>query len=327
MPALPDFAVIAPRTVAEAIAARRAHGSARYLAGGTDVLTALRRGLGETGVLIDLAGIAELSGIGEHGGALQIGSGVSLEQIETDTLVLRHAPVLAAAARSVAGPAHRAVATLAGNLCLDTRCIYYNQSEWWRAANGYCMKLKGTVCRVAPTGDRCHAAYSGDMAPALLALDASVAVADGAGRREMPLAELYRDDGRAHLALGREDLIVAVSVPIAAGVRADYAKARLRGAVDFPLAGAAVALRRAGDALAALRVALTGTNSRPFVLAGTGELLGRRPDDAALRHLDKLVQKQVSPMRTTLVPAHYRRRVAAALTCRLTRELFESAPG
>jgi 4-hydroxybenzoyl-CoA reductase subunit beta len=327
MPALPDFAVIAPRTVAEAIAARCAHGSARYLAGGTDVLTALRRGLGEAGILIDLAGIAELSGISEHGGTLRMGGGVTLEQIETDTLVLRHAPVLAVAARSVAGPAHRAVATLAGNLCLDTRCIYYNQSEWWRAANGYCMKLMGTVCRVAPTGDRCHAAYSGDMAPALLALDASVTVTGGAGRREMPLAELYRDDGRAHLALGREDLIVAVSVPIATETRADYAKARLRGAVDFPLAGVAVALRRTGDAFAALRVALTGTNSRPFVLTGTGELLGRGPDDAALRYLDKLVQKQVSPMRTTLAPAHYRRRVAAALTCRLARELFESGPG
>ena len=327
MPALPDFLVISPRTVADAVAAQREHRSARYLAGGTDVLTAMRRGLTETDAVIDLAGIEELNGIRVGGDILHLGAAATLEQIEADPLVLRHARVLAAAAHGVAAPAHRAVATLGGNLCLDTRCIYFNQSEWWRAAIGHCMKLKGSVCRVAPTGDRCHAAYSGDMAPALLVLGASVAVAGAAGRREMPLAELYRDDGRAHLALGREELIVSVGVPIAAETRADYAKARMRGAIDFPLAGVAVALRRKGDLLTALRVALTGTNSRPFVLAGTDELLGRKPDDATARHLDKLVQKQVSPMRTTLAPAHYRRRVAAVAACRLFRELFESAPG
>jgi 4-hydroxybenzoyl-CoA reductase subunit beta len=106
---------------------------------------------------------------------------------------------------------------------------------------------------------------------------------------------------------------------------ADYAKARVRGAIDFPLAGVAVALRRAGDRLAELRVALTGTNARPFLVAGAEELVGRAPDDDTIERLDKLVQKQASPMRTTLTPAHYRRRVAAALACRLTRRLFAAA--
>ena len=327
MPGFPDFAVVAPGTVADAVAARRAHCSSRYLAGGSDVLTAMRRGLADVEVLIDLGGIDELRGIGERDGALWLGAGATLAQIEIDPLVLRHAPVLAAAARGVAGPAHRSVATLAGNLCLDTRCVFYNQSEWWRAANDHCLKLKGTVCRVAPTGERCHAAYSGDLAPALLALGASVTVAGAVGRRELPLTELYREDGRAPLTLAAEDLIVAVRVPRAPGTRADYTKARVRGAIDFPLAGVAVALRRGGEILAALRVALTGTNSRPFVLTGTDALLGRAPDEAALQELDKLVQKQVSPMRTTLAPAHYRRRVAAALACRLTRALFASAQG
>jgi len=325
MTVLPEFAILAPRTVADALAARRERPTARFLAGGTDLLAAARRGLSDCDLVIDLGGVGELSGIAEKDGALRIGAGATLAGIEADPLVARHAPVLAAAARAVAAPAHRTVATLGGNLCLDTRCTYYNQSDWWRGANGYCLKLKGTVCHVAPTGNRCHAAFSGDLAPALLALDARVEIAGEAGRRTVPLGELYREDGRAYLTLASGELVVAAHVPLTPALAADYAKARLRGAVDFPLAGVAVALRRAGGRLAALRVALTGTNSRPFLLAGTEALVGRAPDDAALDLLEKLVQKQVSPMRTTLTPAHYRRRVAAALARRLTRRVFDAA--
>jgi 4-hydroxybenzoyl-CoA reductase subunit beta len=143
----------------------------------------------------------------------------------------------------------------------------------------------------------------------------------------VPLGDLYREDGRDHLALSAEDLLVAVHVPIDAGEapRSAYAKMRVRGAIDYPLAGVAVALRMADGLVGMLRIALTGTNSRPFLLAGTEAFAGRTVDAACLRDIDRLVQKQVQPMRTTGTSAQYRRLAAAALACRTTQSLASGA--
>lgn len=320
---LHPFRVIAAADVAAAVEAHAGLAGSRYLAGGTDLLVNLRRGLDAPPRLIDLRGIAELDELTCTEAGMRIGAGVTLARLAATPAVGRLYPALCEAAVAIAGPAHRNVATVAGNLCLDTRCIYYNQSDWWRATNGYCLKYRGEVCHVAPQGQRCHAAFSGDLAPALLVLDATIEVAGRDGRRRLPLTDLYREDGRAHLTLAPGELVVAVELP--AGVPPSaYAKVRVRGSVDFPLAGVAVALRAAEGRLVALRVALTGTNSRPFLLAGTGDLLGRPLDAALLRELDKLVQKQVQPMRTTLTQSNYRRVAAGALARRLAARLWTS---
>lgn len=318
-----ELRLLTPRTVAQAVTARLDFADSRFVAGGTDLITNLRRGIGATSTLIDLAAIEELRSIALDGGVLRIGAGVTLAALEASETIRHDAPVIAAAAASVGGPAHREAATVGGNLCLDTRCVFYNQSEWWRAGEGYCLKYKGDVCRVAPTGTRCHAAFSGDLAPALLVLEAEAEVAGAQGARRLPLSDIYNDDGAAHLRLRPEELLVRVRIPLRPGLVAGYRKARLRGSIDFPLAGAAVALSRTGAALTELRVALTGTNSRPIVINGTEALLGKPVGDSTLAALDKLIQKQVSPMRTTTMPAHYRRRVAAALACRLLKTLWE----
>jgi 4-hydroxybenzoyl-CoA reductase subunit beta len=216
------------------------------------------------------------------------------------------------------------MATVGGNLCLDTRCIYYNQSEWWRNANAYCLKNRGETCHVAPQGQRCHAAYCGDLAPALLVLGAEIDIAGTKGQRRIPLSELYDEDGRAHLTLAEVELIVAVHLP-AKAPKSAYTKVRTRGAIDFPLAGVAVALSVSGKSIDSLRIALTGTNSRPFLLGGTNAFVGQSVDDKLLQAIDKLVQKQVQPMRTTLASANYRRIAAAALARRLTATLFSEA--
>jgi 4-hydroxybenzoyl-CoA reductase subunit beta len=253
---------------------------------------------------------------------VRIGSAVTLAHLAAAPRLAALLPALVEAALAVAGPSHRNAATLGGNLCLDTRCVYYNQSEWWRESNGLCLKYGGTLCHVAPTGKRCHAAFSGDLAPVLLALEASAELEGPEGTRHVPLEAFYIEDGAAPLALGPDEMLVAVDVPLAAARRAAYEKVRQRGAIDFPLAGVAVALERSGDRLGALNVAVTGTNSRPILIAGTDELVGMPLDEEAVRRLGKLVQQQVSPMRTTLAPAHYRRRVAAALAARLARRLY-----
>lgn len=340
---LPPFELVTPTSVDEAVMARRAQPQSRFVGGGTDLIANLRRGLGRPAALIDLTGIGELreisvepgpwpkafAGIGptrrqRHISWLRLGACVTLARLESDPEVATNLPILIRAAGTVAAPAHRSVATIGGNLCLDTRCVFYNQSEWWRAANGFCLKLGGNTCHVAPTGVSCYAAYSGDLAPALMVLGAEVEIAGDQGRRALPLGDLYGANGLAHLRLAPDELLVAVRIPLVP-VAADYAKARVRGAIDFPLAGVAAALRRDRGTLAMLRVALTGTGSRPFLVLGTDELVGRPLDAAGLAQLGKLIQSQVSPMRTTMTPAHYRRRVAAALAVRLVRTLFEAA--
>ena len=296
--------------------------NARVLAGGTDLVANLRDGLLAPSTLVDLGAIEELGGIAYETGGVRIGACVALAQLAADVRIKALYPAIAEAAASVAGPAHRSVATLGGNLCLGTRCVFYNQSEWWRRANRYCLKYRGEVCHVAPQGKSCQAAYSGDLAPALLAFDADVELAGANGSRRIPLADLYVEDGAAHLALRPGEIVAAVHVPAAiAHVSSGYRKARARGAIDFPLAGVAAALVLEGGLLRSLRIALTGTNSRPFVLDGTGAMTGKAPDETLVAEIGKRVQHQVRPLRTTVTGANYRRQVAAVLAQRLVREL------
>jgi 4-hydroxybenzoyl-CoA reductase subunit beta len=325
MSGLPDIHLAHPRNVAEAVAARRQHPGSRFIAGGSDLIVNMRHGLSNPDLLIDLSGIDELAGIeaGEHG--LRIGAGVVIAALASNPMIASDYRAIAQAAEAIAGPGHRAMGTVGGNLCLDTRCIFYNQSEWWRRSNRYCLKRHGDVCHVAPQGRRCHAAFTGDLAPALLALGADAEITGKEGRRRVPLSDIYVEDGLAHLALADDELVVAVHVP--AAVPSAYSKVRVRGAIDYPLAGVAVALRAGAGAVESLRIALTGTNSRPFVLAGTDAMVGRPIDEGALREIDRLVQKQVQPMRTTVASAQYRRLAAAALARRLTAALFAEQQG
>jgi 4-hydroxybenzoyl-CoA reductase subunit beta len=323
MHALPEFTLQRPASLAEAAALLAAEPAARLVAGGTDLLPNLRRGLERPPILVDLSGLAGFDAVTQAAdGSLVLGAGLTLAAITTHATIKAHLPALADAARAAAGPGHRSAATLGGNLCQDTRCVFYNQSEWWRASNGFCLKRGGTVCHVAPQGERCHAAFSGDLAPVLLALGAQVELQSAGGQRWLPLPELYRDDGAAHLTLERGELLAQVRVPATApGLLCGYRKARVRGSLDFPLAAVAVALVLEQGQVASLAIGLSGTNAHPLLLAGTGELVGQPVDDALLRRVSKLVQQQVSPMRSTATPSNYRRQVAAALTQRLLREL------
>jgi len=329
MQRMPEFDLQRPASIAEAASMLAARPGARLLAGGTDLLPLMRRGIVRPAVLVDLGRVPGFGDIAVTDDGLSLGAGATLSRLAADPRVARDYTAIADAARTVAGPGHRSVATIGGNLCLDTRCVFYNQSEWWRAANGYCMKRGGEVCHVAPQGRHCHAAFCGDLAPALLVLGAEVELVASRGARRIPLADLYRDDGAAHLTIGDDELLARVRVPVRfplSPLRSGYRKSRVRGAIDFPLAGVACSLAVRDGALAELHVALTGTNSRPIVLDGTGSLVGRPVDDAMLSSLGKLAQKQASPMRTTVTQPNYRRQVAAVLAQRLVRELARNEP-
>ena len=309
---LPEFTLLRPATL-EAATRLAAEPQARLIAGGTALLPGLRLGLGAPRTLVSLDAISELSRIEPLEGGTRIGACVSLSAILENQNLSKSYPAMGEAARSVAAPGHRSVATLGGNLCLDTRCLYYNQSEQWRRSNGYCLKYGGDTCHVAPQGKKCRAAYSGDLAPALLVLQAEVETTS----RRLLLEELYRDDGANHLQLAPGEIVCAVRIPAPRGC-SGYAKARARGAIDFPLAGVAMVLEMRSGHIAQLRVALTGTNSRPFVLSGTDAFIGGKPDGARLA---KLVQKQAAPMRTSVTAADYRRQAAMVLARRLLDRL------
>jgi 4-hydroxybenzoyl-CoA reductase subunit beta len=334
MDALPEFRLLRPRTLDEAVQARTAHPESRPIGGGTDLLVNIRRGIVAPPVLVDMTGVTELAAItaDEHG--IEIGASVTLAEVAAHPGAVRHYPVVAQAAHVVAGPTQRNMGTVGGNLCLDTRCIFYNQSTWWRAANNHCLKTTGDICHVAPKSHGvCFATFSGDLAPALLVLGAEVDLAGPAGRRMLPLRDFYigharhdtaSGDGKNYLALKPGEIVVAVRAKSAPGLRSGYDKIRIRRSIEYPVAGVAVALRRDGARLVDLRVAFTGTNPRPVLLEGTADLCGGPLDDRVLKGLDALVRDQIMAMKTTFTPGHYRRRVAGVLARRLAMKLWES---
>ena len=338
MDALPDFRVLNPRTVDEVIAARAANPGSMPLGGGTDLVVNIRRGIVAPEVLIDMNRVQELHAIRADEKSLELGASVRLSEIAEHPPINRHYPVLAQAAAHIAGPTHRNMGTVGGNLCLDTRCIFYNQSEWWRDANNHCLKTTGTICHVAPKSRGvCFATFAGDLAPALLTLGTEVDIAGPQGRRTIPLEKLYigfarqdvpvtetQGDGKFYLSLRPGEIVTAVRAKHTPGLRSAYDKIRIRRSIEYPVAGVAVALKKDKDKLTELRIAFTGTNPRPVLLDGTAELCGGTLDESVLKGLDALVRDQIMPMKTTFTPGHYRRRVAGVLARRLLTRLFES---
>jgi 4-hydroxybenzoyl-CoA reductase subunit beta len=336
MDALPEFALVRARSLDEVVSARASHADSRLLGGGTDLVVNIRRGIVAPAMLIDINNVAELRAIRADARALEIGAAVKLAELAAHDDVVRHYPVVAQAAGFIAGPTHRNMGTVGGNLCLDTRCLFYNQSEWWRAANHHCLKTTGDICHVAPKSRGvCFATFSGDLAPALLTLNAEVDLAGPAGKRTISLDSLYigyarqdrpitetEGDGKHYLSLRPGEFVTAVRASNTPGLRSAYDKIRIRRSIEYPVTGVAVALRREDDVLADLRVAFTGTNPRPVLLKGTAELCGGPLDARVFKGLDALVRDQIMSMKTTFTPGHYRRRVAGVLAQRLLAKLF-----
>jgi 4-hydroxybenzoyl-CoA reductase subunit beta len=319
---LPDFRYHRPATLEEAVKLKGAVAAARFVAGGTDLLVNLRRGLGEPTDLIDVTAISDLSSIRRDGDSLWLGAAVTLADLARNPEVLAVYPALAESALAVAGASHRAAATLGGNLCQDTRCVFYNQSDWWRQNNGWCLKYRGDKCHVVVKSDRCYATYHGDVAPVLMVLDAEAVLVGSDNTRRIKVAELYRESGADHLTLAAGEVLAAVVLPPPADWCSGYAKARIRDAVDFPLAGVAVALRRDGNVIGDLRVAITGTNSAPLAIA-TGDLIGRTWDGDAAAILAQSLKKKSNALRTTIVGPQYRRRAMQGMARRLMNSLWD----
>jgi 4-hydroxybenzoyl-CoA reductase subunit beta len=276
-------------------------------------------------VLVDLKRLRELDYIhSEADGTLVLGALTKISTLVNSPLLAQQFPVLHQAAWSVASPLLRNLGTLGGNLCLDTRCLYYNQSAFWREALGYCLKKDGTVCHVAPGGRICWAVFSGDTAPALLALDARLHLASPRGRREVPLADFYVNEGTIRIAKARDELVTAVRVPpSSAGWDGVYKKYRVRQSIDYPLAGVAAVMRKGADGTCLeARLALTAVNPAPKLVLAAERLQGRRYDPGLVEEVAHEAIRTGKPLRTSASTPEYRRHILRTFVRRALQELW-----
>ena len=212
---LPTFKLLRPRTMEDALRFLRRFGNElQIVAGGTDLIPSLRQRLFAPAYVMDIRGIAELEGIRVRAGeGVEIGALTTLTAIEDSSFLHRNYPVLREAAKTVASPILRNMGTIGGNICLDTRCLWYNQSLTWRQSCGFCIKKDGDLCHVAPGGSKCWAAFSGDTPPALLCLGAEIEIAGPDGTRRTALADFYTNDGVARMKLEKNELLTRVFLP------------------------------------------------------------------------------------------------------------------
>jgi len=312
---LPWFEHRAPSTVAEAARILAGEGPAAMLiAGGTDLLPNMKRRQMAPKVLVSTKKIAELRKNGDR-----VGAGTTL----TELINKKDLPLgLRQAAHQVATVHLRNMGTLGGNLCLDTRCNYYNQNYEWRKAIDFCLKKDGEICWVATASKRCVAASSTDCAPALIALGARVRLVSSKGEREIPVEALYNNDGIEYLKRAPDEILVDVTIPDETP-RSTYWKLRRRGAFDFPVLGVGAAARFAGDGtVQSARIALGAVASRPFLVEKAGEfLLGKKLDDATIAEAGRIAASRAKPMDNADLDLYWRKEVAAEFVGYSLREL------
>jgi 4-hydroxybenzoyl-CoA reductase subunit beta len=326
---LPQFKLLRPRTLEEALTLLSKHSdrvatsgsptpAVRIVAGGTDLIPSMRQKLFEPQHVLDIRQIAELKGIRQQGSGVEIGALTSLTTVEHSDLLRRRYPVLTEAAATVASPLLRNMGTIGGNICLDTRCLWYNQSLTWRKGCGFCIKKDGNLCHVAPGGTKCWAAFSGDTPPALLCLNAEIEIASASGLRRLPLREFYTGDGISYRKLQPDELVTRVFLPeSSADYSGVYRKLRVRGSIDYPLAGVAVVIKRSNGHVAEARVAVTAVNPAPLLVKGASELLaGKMVDEELADAVGNLAAKTAKPLTTSALTPEYRREMIRVFTKR-----------
>ncbi len=316
---LDAFELHQPATVEEALAIASAHpGRFDFLAGGTDLLPNYKMHLNLRPQLISLDRVQELRAFRPEQG--WIGSMVRLRELESSPTLRERHTALAQAASEVATPLVRASGTVGGNLLVETRCFFFNQSQPWREALGFCLKADGDRCHVVPQKERCYATFSGDLAPALMVLGARVEVAGSSGRRRLPVAELYdpKGDGIRRTLLAPGEVLVGVEVPKGDGrERSNYAKLRVRPSFDFPELGVAAALTMKDGRVERLEIALGGLEARPRLMRKETEpLVGERLTEERVRTLSEEVRRSVRPVHNTYLAPDYRRKMTGVFVRR-----------
>jgi len=323
---LPPFRYLKPNSAREAakMLADHERDEAMAVSGGTDLYPNMKRRQFEPKVLV---GLRALEGGREvamgEGNGIEIGGLATLQSLERSALLQVHFPALAKAAGLVSSPILRHMGTLGGNLCVDTRCTYYNQTYDWRKAIDFCMKKDGAICWVAPSSPRCWAVSSSDTAPVLIALDASVTLVGPLGERRILVKDLYRPDGIDFMTKTREEVLTTIHVPAPNGMRATYLKLRRRDSIDFPILGVAAALATAKDGtVTKARIVLTAVESAPVEAEKAEALLvGKKLTEDLIEEASALAYRPAKPLDNTDLSNAYRKKMAKVYVERALREL------
>ena len=324
---LPLYTWTRPATLDALLAHLAEHAATSLMvAGGTDAVPNLKHRLHEPAAVVHLSGIRELHFIREGAAGLDLGPLVTLAEIAAHDGIRRRLPSLARAAGLVASPQIRNMGTIGGNLCLDTRCTYYNQTFFWREALGFCLKKDGTRCHVVTNGKRCVAAHSSDVAPVLITLEAEVEIAGPRGRRTITVEDFFVPDGIHNNVLERDEVVVRIHVPARSfGLATGYRKLRPRGAIDFPMLSVAFAARVEGGACSGARLVVSAIAAKPRTITGAGELvLGKALDAGAAEALGALAHKQCQPLINVPYDQNYRRAMVPVF---VKRAVLDAAGG
>ncbi|MBI2751970.1 MAG: FAD binding domain-containing protein [Betaproteobacteria bacterium] len=319
---LPWFEYRAPKSVAEAARILAAEGpGAMLIAGGTDLLPNMKRRHQSPHTLVSLRRVGELKKT-VNGSGLRLGAGLTLTEVTATAAVRENYRGLWQAAAQVATPHLRNMGTLGGNLCLDTRCTYYNQNYEWRKAIDFCMKVDGETCWVATASKRCLAVSSTDTAPALISLGARVRLVSASGEREVALADLYRNDGITYFTRKPDEILTEVLLPKSDGWTSTYWKLRRRGSFDFPVLGVAAAVKTAGDGTVEdARLVLGAVSSHPLVIRAKDILVGKKLTDEMIVETGNLAESRAKPMDNTDLDLRWRKHVVADFVGYALKEL------
>jgi 4-hydroxybenzoyl-CoA reductase subunit beta len=321
---LPRFQYFAPGQLSAAVKLLADYGpEAQVVAGGTDLWPNMKRRQQTPRRVIGLRKIEPLFEKSNDGSKMTLGAMISLTRVENDAQIAAWWPALAKAAKLISTPPLRNMGTLGGNLCLDTRCNYYDQNWEWRKAIDFCMKKDGQTCWVAPGSDRCWAVASADTAPVLMAIGAEVTLVGPDGERRIPVAELFHDDGIRYLNKRSNEILTRVHLPEQDGrTRAVYWKLRRRESFDFPVLGvAAMARLGSGGAVESARIVITGTGSRPHD-APVDRLLGKAPTEDVIRETAEAAARVAKPLDNTDFVMGWRKEMAKKLVAGALRELL-----
>jgi 4-hydroxybenzoyl-CoA reductase subunit beta len=320
---LPPFRFYSPASISEAakILAEEAP-EARLLAGGTALLPGMKRGQQQPKTLVSLRRIESLRQF-SNGSGLTLGAGLTLTDIVDNETVREHYAGLWQAASQVASPQLRNMGTVGGNICLDTRCNFYDQSEDWRKAINYCLKKDGEICWVVTKSKTCRAVSSTDTAPALISLGARVRLVSAEGERVIDLKDFYRDDGTDYMVRRPDEILTEVILDPADGWRSTYQKLRRRGSIDFPILSVAAAIRTdKSGIIAEARIVLGAVASQPLFSTETSDFLtGRKLTDDVIEEAAKIAAQPVKPVNNTDLDALWRKKMIPVYVHHALRDL------
>jgi 4-hydroxybenzoyl-CoA reductase subunit beta len=316
---LPHFQYLAPRDLGEAAALLHEHGPAASLvAGGTDLFPNMKRRQQEPAVVIGLKAVRELSSIAAvDGGGLRIGATVSLHQLASHPDIQQQYPALATAAHLVSTPHLRRMGTFGGNLCLDTRCTYYDQTYHWRKSIDFCMKKDGDICWVAPGSPRCWAVSSSDTAPVAVALGAQLRLVSAQAERTISARDFFNDDGIQYLTRRPDEILATIELPPLDGWRMTYEKVRRRGSFDFPILGVAAAVKLTDGIVEDVRLVLGAVGSSPVDQSAlAAPLKGTRATPESIEQVAAAAYKGARPLDNTDLNYAWRKRMARVYVTR-----------